>query len=94
MTIYILLKDKINTLLYDMQNFEVTSMIHATYQTIEKTYKIHTKDLSFAIRASSYELQNYNVSNFLTPLYLSLTWTLLHNNLLINNNDELTRDKL
>lgn len=36
MTIYILLKDKINTLLYDMQNFEVTSMIHATYQTIEK----------------------------------------------------------
>lgn len=25
---------------------------------------------------------------------LNLTWTLLHNNLLINNNDELTSDKL
>lgn len=61
--------------------------------TIEKTYKIHTKDLSLVIKAS-YVLQNYNVSNFRTLLYLNLTWTLLHNNLLINNNDELTSDKL
>lgn len=61
--------------------------------TIEKTYKTHTKDLSLVIKAS-YVLQNYNVSNFRTLLYLNLTWTLLHNNLLINNNDELTSDKL
>lgn len=61
--------------------------------TIEKTYNIHTKDLSLVIKAS-YVLQNYNVSNFRTLLYLNLTWTLLHNNLLINNNDELTSDKL